>query len=70
LPAIISLSDDDAVGPLNLSSAQSVTVVATISLSGVADVQSGDYQVRSDTISLEQTETPIRLQLLIRDMVP
>lgn len=70
LPTIISLSDDDAVGPFNLSSAQSVTVVATISLSGVADVQSGDYQVRSDTVSLEQTETPIRLQLLIRDMVP
>lgn len=70
LPAIISLSDDDAVGPFNLSSAQSVTVVATISLNGVADVQSGDYQVRSDPISLEQTENPIRLQMLIRDMVP
>lgn len=70
LPATISLSDNDAVGPFSLSSAQAVTVVATISLNGTADVQSGDYQVRSESIPLDQTETPIRLQLLIRDMVP
>jgi cytochrome c-type biogenesis protein CcmH len=70
LPAIVSLSDSDAVGPFNLSSAQSVSVVATISLSGSADVQSGDYQVRSESISLQQSETPVRLQLMIRDMVP
>jgi len=70
LPAIVSLSDSDAVGPFNLSSAQSVSVVATISLSGLADVQSGDYQVRSESVSLQQSETPVRLQLMIRDMVP
>ena len=70
LPAIVSLSDSDAVGPFNLSSAQSVSVVATISLSGSADVQSGDYQVRSESVSLQQSETPVRLQLMIRDMVP
>jgi cytochrome c-type biogenesis protein CcmH len=70
LPTIVSLSDSDAVGPFNLSSAQSVSVVATISLSGSADVQSGDYQVRSESVSLQQSETPVRLQLMIRDMVP
>jgi cytochrome c-type biogenesis protein CcmH len=70
LPAIVSLSDRDAVGPFNLSSAQSVSVVATISLSGSADVQSGDYQVRSESVSLQQSETPVRLQMMIRDMVP
>lgn len=70
LPAIVSLSDSDAVGPFNLSSAQSVSVVATISFSGSADVQSGDYQVRSESVSLQQSEMPVRLQLMIRDMVP
>lgn len=70
LPATINLSDADAVGPFNLSSAQQVAIVATISLNGTADVQSGDYQVRSDTVALDSSEAPVRLQLMIRDLVP
>jgi cytochrome c-type biogenesis protein CcmH len=70
LPAIISLSDADAVGPFNLSSAEQVSIVATISLNGTADVQTGDYQVRSDSVALASSEAPVRLQLMIRDLVP
>jgi cytochrome c-type biogenesis protein CcmH len=70
LPAIISLSDSDAVGPFNLSSAEQVSIVATVSLNGTADVQTGDYQVRSDSVALASSEAPVRLQLMIRDLVP
>ncbi len=69
LPAVVTLSDDDAVGPFNLSSASQVVVVATASLNGSADVQTGDYQVRSEALVIEAGETPIRLQMQIRDAV-
>lgn len=70
LPAVVTLSDDDAVGPFNLSSAEQVVIVATASLSGSADVQRGDYQVRSDALPLDDSsEAPVRLQLQIRDAV-
>ena len=69
LPAVITLSDADAVGPFNISSANQIMVVATASLSGSADVQTGDYQVRSEVLQLESTDEPIRLQLQIRDAI-
>lgn len=69
LPAVVTLTDADAVGPFNLSSAQEVTIVATVSLSGSADVQSGDFQARSPTLPLTEEE-PVRLQMLIADPVP
>lgn len=69
LPAVVTLSNADAVGPFNLSSADEVTVVATVSLSGSADVQSGDFQARSPTLSLAD-EGPVRLQMLIADPLP
>jgi len=70
LPAVVTLSDDDAVGPFNLSSAEQVVIVATASLSGSADVQRGDYQVRSDALQLDDSsEAPVRLQLQIRDAI-
>ena len=69
LPAVITLSDADAVGPFNISSASQIVVVATASLNGSADVQTGDYQVRSDVLQLESSEEPLRLQLQIRDAV-
>lgn len=69
LPAVITLTDADAVGPFNLSSTDEVTVVATVSLSGSADVQSGDFQARSPTLLLSDEE-PVRLQMLIADPVP
>jgi cytochrome c-type biogenesis protein CcmH len=76
LPLIVSLSDADAVGPFNLSSAVEVIVVATASLGGTADVQSGDYQVRSAPLSVPTadgdtgTDGTLRVQLLISDQVP
>ncbi|WP_139141400.1 c-type cytochrome biogenesis protein CcmI [Pseudohongiella acticola] len=69
LPAVVSLSDANAVGPFNLSSAEEVTIVATVSLSGSADVQSGDFQVRSPTLQLSDDE-PVRLQMQIADALP
>jgi len=69
LPAIVTLTDGDAVGPFNLSSAEEVIIVATVSLSGSADVQSGDFQVRSPTLPLNDEE-PVRLQMQITDPVP
>lgn len=69
LPAIVTLSDADAVGPFSLSSAEEVTIVATVSLSGSADVQSGDFQARSPTLPLNDEE-PVRLQMMIADPVP
>ena len=69
LPAVVTLSDADAVGPFNLSSADEVTIVATVSLGGTADVRSGDFQARSPTLPLENNE-PIRLQMMIADPVP
>jgi cytochrome c-type biogenesis protein CcmH len=69
LPAVVTLTDADAVGPFNLSSAEAVTIVATVSLSGSADVQSGDFQARSPTLPLNDEE-PVRLQMQIADPVP
>ena len=69
LPAVVTLSDADAVGPFKLSSAEEVTIVATVSLSGSADVQSGDFQARSPALPLNDEEA-VRLQMQITDSVP
>ena len=42
----------------------------TLYINGTADVQTGDYQVRSDSVALASSEAPVRLQLMIRDLVP
>lgn len=75
LPLIVTLTDADAVGPFNLSTASEIIVVATASISGTADVQSGDYQVRSQPLALpddsdRDSAAPLRLQLLISEQVP
>lgn len=70
LPAVVTLNDQDAVGPLVLSSAKTVILVATASLAGTADVQSGDYQARSELLHLDDADTPVRVQLLIQDLIP
>jgi cytochrome c-type biogenesis protein CcmH len=70
LPSIVSLTDADAVGPFNLSSATEAVVVATISMAGSADVQSGDLQARSAQFSMQGQQEPVRLQLQIRDVIP
>ncbi len=48
LPTTVRLNDSDAVGPFAISSAETIYIVATASSSGSANVQAGDYQVRSD----------------------
>ncbi|ALO46306.1 c-type cytochrome biogenesis protein CcmI [Pseudohongiella spirulinae] len=73
LPLVVDLSDADAVGPFNLSSASEVVVVATVSLSGTADVQSGDFQARSAPVMLDhdaEPENPARIQIMISEPVP
>lgn len=69
LPAVVTLSNADAVGPFNLATAETVEVVATISVIGSADVQSGDYQVRSEPVLIDGADAPYRLQLQIRDIL-
>lgn len=70
LPAVVTLSDADAVGPFALSSAESVSIVATISLSGSADVARGDYQGRSDIVQLpEDSDEPVSVTVQISDVV-
>ncbi len=68
LPVTLTLSDADAVGPFNMSSAENIYVVATASSSGTANVQSGDYQVRSDGFA--RAEAPALVPLVIADRVP
>lgn len=68
LPTSVTLSDADAVGPRSLSSADTVNIVATASRSGSADVQSGDYQIRSENIQLQGDST--RVSVRISDRIP
>jgi cytochrome c-type biogenesis protein CcmH len=68
LPATITLTDADAVGPFNLSSAQQIYIVATASSSGTANVQAGDHQVRSEGFAHGNTHAII--PLVIEDIVP
>ncbi len=68
LPVTLTLSDADAVGPFNMSSAENIYVVATASSSGTANVQSGDYQARSDGFA--RADAPALVPLVIADRVP
>ncbi|MGM0632441.1 MAG: c-type cytochrome biogenesis protein CcmI [Pseudomonadota bacterium] len=56
LPATVRLSPAEAVGPRDLTSADAVNVVATASLSGTADVSSGDWQGRVENVTLPDEE--------------
>jgi cytochrome c-type biogenesis protein CcmH len=49
LPVTIRLDDASAVGPFNLSSANTVFVSALVSFTGTANPGSGDYRVVSDS---------------------
>lgn len=68
LPVTVTLSDADAVGPFNISSAQTLYVVATASSTGSANVQSGDYQARSEGFA--RSDEPAIIPLVIADRVP
>jgi len=68
LPTTIRLTDASAVGPFNLSSAESITVSALISTTGAANPVSGDYRVVSE--AFEHGGELTTIELLIADQVP
>ncbi len=68
LPARIRLDDSLAVGPFNLSSAESVYVSALVSQVGTANRASGDYFAETEAFSLENPPAPV--ELVISDIVP
>lgn len=70
LPATIRLDNSSAVGPFNLSSAESVYVSALISQAGVATPRPGDYRVLSETLDLSAArDEPLAVEITIQDQV-
>ncbi len=63
LPTTITLDNSDAVGPFNISSAEMIYVVATASSSGTANVQSGDYQTRTEGFAHSNQHAIIRVEI-------
>ena len=68
LPANIQLDNSYAVGPFNISSADTVFVSAAISFSGSATPSSGDYRSQSDNFSHNGQRAVISLEIV--DRVP
>jgi len=68
LPANIQLDNSYAVGPFNISSADTVFVSASISFSGSATPSSGDYRSQSDNFSHNGQRAVISLEIV--DRVP
>lgn len=69
LPAVIRLDNNSAVGPFNLSSADSVTVSALVSFAGTATPSSGDYRAITESFALGEDET-VELDIVISERVP
>ena len=61
LPTTIRLDNSSAVGPFNLASAENVYVSALISQAGIANPQSGDYRVVSESFSHNNEQAEISL---------
>ncbi len=68
LPTSIRLDNSSAVGPFNLSSADTVFVSALVSMSGTANPRSGDYRVVSEIFSHSGQHAVI--DLVITEQVP
>ena len=68
LPATVTLDNNLAVGPFNLSSASTVFITATVSRSGSATVQPGDYRVVSQNFAHNGEHSII--DLIISEAVP
>lgn len=68
LPSVVTLTDDQAVGPFKLSSAKSVNLSALISFSGVANPQSGDIRAVSESILL--SDEPFEVSLILSSRLP
>lgn len=56
LPATVTLTTADAVGPRDLGTAEAVTITATASLGGTATVEPGDWQGRVENVVLSDDE--------------
>jgi cytochrome c-type biogenesis protein CcmH len=61
LPMVIRLDDLSAVGPFNLSSADTVYVSALVSYAGAASPRSGDYRIVSQNFSPNGQNASIEL---------
>ena len=68
LPSVVTLTNAQAVGPFNLSSADAISVSALISYSGVANPDSGDIRVVSESILL--SDEPSELSLVLSSRIP
>jgi cytochrome c-type biogenesis protein CcmH len=68
LPTVIRLDNSSAVGPSNLSSAETVFVSALVSYAGVAAPKAGDYRVVSQNFSPNGQNAEI--ELVLADLVP
>lgn len=68
LPTTVSLDNSAAIGPFNLSSAETVVVTAMVSFSGAANPQSGDYRIESEPFSHNGQHT--ELELILSERIP
>ncbi|PCI80408.1 MAG: c-type cytochrome biogenesis protein CcmI [SAR86 cluster bacterium] len=68
LPANIQLDNSYAVGPFNISSADTIFVSASVSFSGSATPSSGDYRSQTDNFSHNGKRAVISLEIV--DRVP
>jgi cytochrome c-type biogenesis protein CcmH len=68
LPANIQLDNSYAVGPFNISSAETVFVSASVSFTGSATPTSGDYRSQSENFSHNGQRAVISLEII--DRVP
>ena len=66
LPASFQLDNTAAVGPYNLSSAESVYVTALVSFKGVATPSPGDYRAESPTLTLD-ADAEVVLDLVLSE---
>jgi len=66
LPASFQLDNSSAVGPYNLSSAESVYVTALVSFRGVATPSPGDYRTESPTLTLN-ADAEVALELVLSE---
>ena len=69
LPASFQLDNTSAVGPYNLSSAESVYVTALASFRGVATPAPGDYRVKSAALMLD-ADAEVVLELELSERLP
>ncbi len=61
LPQVVRLDDLSAVGPFNISSADTIYVSALVSYSGTASPQTGDYRIVSQNFSPNGQNASIEL---------